>query len=356
MSLRNDVFLRALRREPVPYTPVWLMRQAGRYLPEYRATRQRAGSFLALCKTPELATEVTLQPLARFALDAAILFSDILTIPDALGLELDFVDGEGPVLRKPIRSRADIDALPELDTERALDYVMAAVRMIRRELDGRVPLIGFSGAPWTLSSYMLEGGSSSNFKRAKCLMWNDAAAMRQLLDKLASEVSKYLISQAQAGAQALMVFDSWAGVLAPSDFNEFVLPGLLSIVATVKQAHPEIPLIVFAKGANHALGALSESGADALGLDWTISLREARERTQGKVALQGNLDPMVLYTEPDAIRTQVHMNLEQFGSATGHVFNLGHGMNPDMSPEHAGVLVDAVHEISRALRGRWALA
>lgn len=345
----DAVFLRALRCEPVPYTPVWLMRQAGRYLPEYRATRQRAGSFLALCKTPELACEVTLQPLQRFPLDAAILFSDILTIPDAMGCGLDFVEGEGPVLARPVRSAADIAALGVTDPQADLGYVLDAVRLIRRELHGRVPLIGFSGAPWTLACYMVEGGSSSTFRRAKTLLWDSPSAAHQLLDVLARSVSAYLIAQADAGAQALMLFDSWAGALTPADFREFGLRHLRRIVHAVKAAHPAVPLIVFAKGANHALEDLAALGSDALGLDWTVTLAQARARVGTRVALQGNLDPSVLYATPEAVRAQVALLLAEHAGQPGHVFNLGHGMNPDMDPEQVAVLVDAVHRVSREL-------
>lgn len=342
-------FLRALRREPVDMTPIWIMRQAGRYLPEYRATRERAGSFLALAKTPELACEVTLQPLERFALDASILFSDILTIPDAMGLELYFVDGEGPKFRHPLRSSAAIMKLGVPDPEAELGYVMDAVRLIRRELRERVPLIGFAGSPWTLACYMIEGGGSSNFSRAKSLALEDAATMQRLLDTLAQSVAVYLAAQAAAGAQALMVFDTWGGLLPPTQFREFSLRWLAEIAARLK-ADPiarDIPLIFFSKGANGHLEALAATGCDALGVDWTIDIGTARERVGGRVALQGNLDPAVLAAGPDAIRAQARAVLDSFGAHPGHVFNLGHGITPDIPPEHVAVLVDAVHEMSR---------
>ncbi|NCT68682.1 MAG: uroporphyrinogen decarboxylase [Rhodanobacteraceae bacterium] len=342
-------FLRALRREPVDMTPVWIMRQAGRYLPEYRATRARAGSFMGLAQTPELACEVTLQPLARFALDAAILFSDILTIPDAMGLGLHFVEGEGPKFKAPLRSVADIDRLGVPDPESELRYVMDAVRLIRRELNERVPLIGFSGSPWTLACYMIEGGGSSSFARAKALALEDAATMHRLLDTLAQAVASYLAAQVAAGAQALMVFDTWGGLLAPAAFREFSLRWLGEIVARLKAeaATRDVPLILFSKGANAHLEALAATGCNALGVDWTIDIGEARARVGERVALQGNLDPAVLAASPDAIRAQARAVLDAFGPHPGHVFNLGHGITPDIPPEHVAVLVDAVHEFSR---------
>ncbi|MFI4969856.1 MAG: uroporphyrinogen decarboxylase [Lysobacterales bacterium] len=342
-------FLRALRREPVDMTPVWIMRQAGRYLPEYRATRERAGSFLALAQTPELACEVTLQPLARFALDAAILFSDILTIPDAMGLGLHFVDGEGPKLRHPLRSAADIAKLGVPDPETDLRYVMDALRLVRRELDDRAPLIGFSGSPWTLACYMIEGEGSASFARAKALALDDAATMHKLLDTLSASVASYLAAQAAAGAQALMVFDTWGGLLAPAQFREFSLRPLASIVAKLKAdpATRDVPLILFSKGANGHLEALADTGCNALGVDWTIDIGDARRRVGDRVALQGNLDPTVLAASPDAIRAETRKVLAAFGTHPGHVFNLGHGITPDIKPESVAVLVDAVHEASR---------
>ena len=342
-------FLRALRRQPVDTTPVWIMRQAGRYLPEYRATRERAGSFLALAKTPELACEVTLQPLERFALDAAILFSDILTIPDAMGLGLHFIEGEGPKFHHPLRSAAAIRKLGVPDPETDLRYVTDAVRLIRRELADRVPLIGFSGSPWTLACYMIEGGGSSNFSRAKALMLDDPATMHHLLDVNARAVTSYLTAQAAAGAQTLMVFDSWGGMLSAQSFPEFSQRYLASIAAELKSnvATRDIPLILFSKGANTHLEGLADSGCDALAVDWTISLAEARKRVGHRVALQGNLDPATLAASPQAIREQVRITLDSFGQGPGHVFNLGHGITPDIEPEHVTVLVDAVHEYGR---------
>jgi len=345
-TLKNDRFLRALRREPVDATPVWLMRQAGRYLPEYRATRAKAGSFLAMAKNPELACEVTLQPLERFDLDAAILFSDILTVPDAMGLGLYFVEGEGPKFERPVRSAAEIAklAVPDMATE--LRYVMDAVSVIRRELDGSVPLIGFSGSPWTLACYMVEGGGSDNFSKVKRLALDDPKAMHALLSVNTDAVIAYLRAQYEAGAQALQVFDTWGGVLSPSMYREFSLPYLTRIARELKR--DGAPLILFGKGNAPYLEELAASGAEGVGVDWLIELEEAARRTQGKVALQGNLDPAMLYGAPDSVRMRVREALDSYakgngGSREGHVFNLGHGLSPDMNPEHVKALVDEVH-------------
>ena len=347
--MNNERFLRALKREPVDCTPVWIMRQAGRYLPEYRATRQRAGSFVKLCKTPELACEVTLQPLARYRLDAAILFSDILTIPDAMGLGLSVEEGAGPRLAAPVRARADIDRLGVPDPETDLRYVMDAVRLIRRELRDQVPLIGFAGSPWTLACYMIEGRGSDSFARAKALAWDEPETMHRLLDVVARSVASYLAAQAAAGAQALMMFDTWGGLLAPDLFDEFSLRYLAQIVQSLKAdgAARDVPVILFSKGANSHLEALADTGCAALGLDWTISLGSARMRVGDSVALQGNLDPAVLHASPAAIRAEVQKALRSFGPHPGHVFNLGHGITPDVDPEHLRVLIDAVHELSK---------
>ena len=349
----NDRFLRALRREPVDRTPVWLMRQAGRYLPEYRETRKRAGSFLAMAKNPEIACEVTLQPLARFDLDAAILFSDILTIPDAMGLELYFVEGEGPKFRHPVRDAAAIARLGVPDMEAGLRYVMDAVRTIRRELDGKVPLIGFSGSPWTLACYMVEGGGSKDFARIKAMALNDPKALHALLSVNADAVIAYLAAQRAAGAQALQVFDTWGGVLSPAMYREFSLPYLTRIASELGRGEgaERTPLILFGKGNATHLEALAATGTEGVGVDWLVDLGEAARRTQGKVALQGNLDPATLYGSPDAIRSEVRRALDSYrdgngGSREGHVFNLGHGMSPDMNPEHVAVLVDEVHAYS----------
>ena len=349
MTLKNDRLLRALRREPVDCTPVWLMRQAGRYLPEYRAIRKTAGSFLGMAMTPELACEVTLQPLRRFPLDAAILFSDILTVPNAMGLGLYFVDGEGPKFERPVRSSGDIDKLAVPDMETELRYVMDAVRMIRRELDGSVPLIGFSGSPWTIACYMVEGGGSKEWGKVKALAINDPAAMHTLLGVVTDAVIAYLSAQHAAGAQVLQVFDTWGGTLSPSMYREFSLPYLTRIACELKRG--DTPLILFGKGNAAHLEALAESGAEGVGVDWTVTLEDAARRTQGKVALQGNLDPAMLYGSPDAVRSQVRTVLDSYrngngGSREGHVFNLGHGMSPDMDPEHVAALVDEVHRYS----------
>jgi uroporphyrinogen decarboxylase len=344
----NDRLLRALRRQPVDRTPVWLMRQAGRYLPEYRATRARAGDFMTLCQTPELACEVTLQPLARFPLDAAILFSDILTIPDAMGLGLSFSEGEGPQFARPLRSAADIARLAAPDPEIELRYVMDAVRLIRRELAGRVPLIGFSGSPWTLATYMVEGGSSKDFARVKGLLYEHPEQLHQLLNVLTQAVNDYLNAQAAAGAQVLMVFDTWGGILTPRAYREFSLDPMAQIVAGLNRSPTAagVPVILFTKGGGAWLEDLAATGCAAVGVDWTVDLRDARRRVGARVALQGNLDPTALYAGPERLRQQVARVLADFGPGTGHVFNLGHGIQPQIDPEHVRVLVEAVHELS----------
>ncbi len=348
-ELKNDRFLRALLREPVDTTPVWMMRQAGRYLPEYRATRAKAGSFLDLCKNPELACEVTIQPLERFPLDAAILFSDILTIPDAMGLGLYFGEGEGPKFERPVRDKAAIDALGVPDMEDDLGYVMDAVRTIRRELDGRVPLIGFSGSPWTLATYMVEGGSTKNFALSKGMMFDAPELMHALLGKLADAVTAYLNAQVAAGAQALMIFDTWGGVLTTADYRDFSLAYMQRIVEglTRESEGRKVPVILFTKGGSGWLEMMADTGADALGLDWTIDIGEARRRVGERVALQGNLDPCTLYASPDSIRRAVGRILESYGKGSGHVFNLGHGIHPEIPVEHAAAMVEAVHGLSR---------
>ncbi|OOZ37855.1 uroporphyrinogen decarboxylase [Solemya velesiana gill symbiont] len=347
-ELKNDRFLRALMREPVDMTPVWMMRQAGRYLPEYRATRAKAGSFMDLCKSPELACEVTIQPLDRFSLDAAILFSDILTIPDAMGLGLYFTEGEGPRFERPIRDAAGVEALGVPDPEGELKYVMNAVRTIRRELDGRVPLIGFSGSPWTLATYMVEGGGTKNFAQVKGMMFDRPDLMYALLEKTADSVIAYLNAQVAAGAQALMIFDTWGGVLSPSDYKQFSLDYMQRIVEglTRESEGRKVPVILFTKGGGQWLQMMADTGCDGLGVDWTTDLADARARVQDKVALQGNIDPCILYASPERIRDEVGRVLASYGKGTGHVFNLGHGIHPNVNPEHAGALVDAVHELS----------
>jgi uroporphyrinogen decarboxylase len=345
----NTRFLDTIAGKPVDATPVWLMRQAGRYLPEYRATRAKAGSFMGLATNPELACEVTLQPLARYELDAAILFSDILTVPDAMGLGLSFAEGEGPRFARPVRTASDIAKLSVPDIGSELRYVTDAVSLIRRELQGRVPLIGFSGSPWTLACYMVEGGGSDNFARIKSLALNEPKLMHQLLEVVTASVIAYLAAQRDAGAEALMVFDTWGGVLAPHVYREFSLRYLTRIAQEFRRGDGDdnTPLILFGKGNAPYLEDLAASGAEGVGIDWLVSLEEARRRTAGKVALQGNLDPVTLYAGPDTIRAEVARALASYGHGSGHVFNLGHGMSPDMNPEHVKVLVDAVHEFSR---------
>ena len=348
MELKNDLFLRALQREPVDRTPVWIMRQAGRYLPEYLKTRAQAGSFMNLCQSPELACEVTLQPLRRFDLDAAIIFSDILTIPDAMGLGLYFVTGEGPKFERPLSSASDIENLPRPDVAESLGYVMDAVSLTRRELGGKVPLIGFSGSPWTLATYMIEGGSSKTFGKAKKLLYQDPGLAHALLEKLADTVTDYLNAQVESGAQAVQIFDTWGGALSSNAYQEFSLRYMERIVSGLKRENDgrRVPVILFSKGCNTQLEALAASGCDALGVDWTITLEEARARVGGQVALQGNLDPSVLLAEPDVVRREVRRTLESFGRGDGHVFNLGHGITPDVDPDHLAALIDEVRKFS----------
>jgi uroporphyrinogen decarboxylase len=348
-GLQNDRFLRALLRQPVDITPVWMMRQAGRYLPEYRETRKKAGSFMNLCTNPELACEVTLQPLDRFPLDAAILFSDILTIPDAMGLGLHFVEGEGPRFSNPVRDEKHIQALGVPDPEAELRYVMDAVRTIRRELNGTVPLIGFSGSPWTLATYMVEGASSKDFRTIKAMLYERPELLDRLLDTVSKSVALYLNAQIEAGAQAVMLFDTWGGALTPSDYCRFSLKPMENIIRALKREKDgrKVPIILFTKNGGQWLEAMTDTGADALGLDWTTDLSDARARVGAQVALQGNLDPSVLYASPRAIRDQVGKVLASFGKGEGHVFNLGHGIHPGINPEHAGAMIEAVHELSR---------
>ncbi len=348
-ELKNDRLLRALLRQPVDVTPVWIMRQAGRYLPEYRAVREQAGDFKTLCTTPELACEVTLQPLRRFPLDAAILFSDILTIPDAMGLGLSFTEGEGPRFQKPVRTAAEVERLAVPDPERELKYVMDAVRLIRRELDGKVPLIGFAGSPWTLATYMVEGGGSRDFDRIKSLMFDQPKLMHRMLETLARAVTVYLNAQVAAGAQALMLFDTWGGVLTPRDYKEFSLQYMERIVQGLTREHDgrRVPVILFTKNGGQWLERMADSGADALGIDWTTDLGDARARVGKRVALQGNMDPAMLYAAPERIRAEVETILADYGRGSGLVFNLGHGVHPQVDPEKVAVTVDAVHELSR---------
>ncbi|WP_298633142.1 uroporphyrinogen decarboxylase [uncultured Umboniibacter sp.] len=347
-ELKNDRFLRALNRESVDRTPIWMMRQAGRYLPEYRATRVQAGDFMSLCKNTELATEVTLQPLRRYPADAAILFSDILTIPDAMGLGLYFETGEGPRFRKVVRTEADVAALPVVNTQRDLSYVTDAVTSIRHALAGDVPLIGFSGSPWTLATYMVEGGSSKDFRNLKSMMYRTPELLHEMLDKLALSVIDYLNAQIAAGAQAVQIFDSWGGALSDDAYQKFSLFYMKKIVAGLQRESEgrKVPVILFTKGGGQWLEVMADSGCDALGLDWTTPINQARDRVGHRVALQGNMDPAVLYSEPEQIRSEVKRILDQFGDNPGHIFNLGHGITPHVKPDAVKAFFDAVVDLS----------
>jgi uroporphyrinogen decarboxylase len=346
--LKNDLYLQALNREETARTPVWVMRQAGRYLPEYLKVRKQAGDFMTLCSTPDLACEVTLQPLDRFNLDAAILFSDILTIPDAMGLGLHFETGEGPKFSNPVRTKADVAKLPIPDPMDSLKYVMDAVSTIRRELDGRVPLIGFSGSPWTLATYMVEGGGTKDFSKIKGMLFSDPESLHQLLDKTAQSVVSYLNAQVQAGAQSLMIFDTWGGVLSPDNYKQFSLYYMQQIVDGLQRESEgrKVPVVLFTKNGGQWLDIMADTGCDGLGVDWTTDLADARARTGDRVALQGNLDPSVLYGDADTIRHHVKRVLDSYGKGPGHVFNLGHGIHQFVNPDHLGVMVEAVRELS----------
>ncbi|HDR1866968.1 uroporphyrinogen decarboxylase [Pasteurella multocida] len=348
-ALKNDRYLKALLREPVDMTPVWMMRQAGRYLPEYRATRAVAGDFMSLCRNAELACEVTLQPLHRYPLDAAILFSDILTIPDAMGLGLSFGVGEGPKFAHPIETQRAVQNLPIPDPEGELQYVMNAVRTIRRELKGEVPLIGFSGSPWTLATYMVEGGSSKAFTKIKKMLYADPQLLHQLLDKLADAVILYLNAQIKAGAQSVMIFDTWGGVLGHREYLDFSLHYMHKIVAGLIRENEgrKVPVTLFTKGGGMWLEAMAETGCDALGVDWTVNLAQAKARVGHKVALQGNMDPSVLYASPARIEQEVRSILADFGEGSGHVFNLGHGIHQDVPEQSPAVFVNAIHQFSQ---------
>jgi uroporphyrinogen decarboxylase len=344
VPLKNDLLLRALLREPTVRRPIWLMRQAGRYLPEYRATRARAGSFMAMCTNPQLACEVTLQPLERFPLDAAILFSDILTIPHAMNLGLEFEAGEGPKLERPVRSQADLDKLGVPDPHRELRYVIDAVALIRRELAGRVPLIGFAGSPWTVATYMVEGGGSKTFGIIKRMMYESPEVLHGLLELLARTTILYLNAQIAAGAQAVMLFDTWGGVLTPAQYEEFSLRYMAQIVAALTRESDgrRVPNIVFTKGGGPWLDRIAAIGCDAVGVDWTTDLGMARSAVAGKVALQGNLDPSALFAPPATLRAEALRVLDSFGAGPGHVFNLGHGITPDVNPDRVALLVETV--------------
>ena len=349
-SLKNDVFIRSLLRQPVPYTPLWLMRQAGRYLPEYNQTRARAGSFMGLAQNPEYACEVTLQPLERFDLDAAILFSDILTVPHAMGLGLDFVAGEGPQFARPVRTEADVSALQVPDLSE-LRYVFDAVSLIRKELDGKVPLIGFAGSPFTVACYMVEGQGSDDYRLIKGMLYSRPDLLHRILEINTQATIAYLNAQIQAGAQAVMVFDSWGGVLADGLFQQFSLAYTRKVVeGLIRESDGQrVPVIVFTKGGGLWLEDIADSGCDAMGVDWTVNLAKARRRIEDRVALQGNLDPMALFGTEDAIRTEARRVIDDFGPVGlgGHVFNLGHGISRFTPPEAVGILVDEVHSYSR---------
>ena len=344
--LRNDLLLRALLREPTPRRPIWLMRQAGRYLPEYRATRARAGNFMAMCTNPQIACEVTLQPINRYPLDAAILFSDILTIPHAMNLGLEFEAGEGPKIARPVRSAADIDRLGVPDPNRELKYVIDAVALIRRELHGRVPLIGFAGSPWTVGTYMVEGGGSKTFGIVKRMMYEAPRDLHRLLDLLAKATILYLNAQIAAGAQAVMLFDTWGGILTPAQYEEFSLRYMAQVVdaLTLQAEGRRVPNIVFTKGGGAWLAKTAAIGCDAVGVDWTTDLATARMAVAGRVALQGNLDPSALFAPTEILRAETLRVLDSFGAGGGHVFNLGHGITPEVDPERVAVVVDTVRE------------
>ncbi|MDX8408564.1 MAG: uroporphyrinogen decarboxylase [Mariprofundales bacterium] len=349
-QLANDLFLRACLRQPTERTPVWMMRQAGRYLPEYRATRAKAGDFLSLCKNPELACEATMQPVDLVGVDAAILFSDILVIPEAMGMELTFMHGEGPKFPTPIRTTTDVTALPVPDPMVELKYVMDAIGLIRKTLDGRVPLIGFSGSPWTLATYMVEGGGSKSFSIIKKMLFDNPQALHQLLGKLADGVAAYLNAQIASGVQAVQIFDTWGGVLTTRDYREFSLDYMQRIIDQLTRQHEgrKVPVILYTKGGMGWLEQIAATGCDVVGLDWTIDIDQARARIGDKVALQGNMDPCMLYATPERIRAEVRDILTRFGSGNGHVFNLGHGITPDVPVDHARAFIQAVKEESPA--------
>ncbi len=342
-DFQNDLFLRACKRLPVERTPIWIMRQAGRYLPEYMAVRQKA-DFLTMCKTPELATEVTLQPIDLIGVDAAIIFSDILVIPEAMGMHLEMHEGKGPVFPRPIKNEADAKHLNKIDPNVDLKYVMDAVALTKKELNRRVPLIGFSGSPWTLLAYMVEGQGSKTFAKVKHLIYNNPRLAHSLLEKIADAAAAYLCAKIEAGVNAVQIFDTWGGLLSQDDFEEFSLNYIRQIISQVKGKG--VPVIVFAKGVHYCLDALAESGADVLGLDWTMNIGDVRDKVGHKVALQGNLDPTILYAGHEKIRLEARKILKSFGHGSGHIFNLGHGILPDVQPENLKALVDFVKEES----------
>ncbi len=343
-KLKNDLFLRACKRQPVERTPIWIMRQAGRYLPEYQAVRAKA-DFLTMCKTPELAAEVTIQPVDIISVDAAIIFSDILVIPEAMGMQLEMHEGKGPVFYNPIRSESDAKQLKKVVPEKELEYVLDAVRLTKKELDGRVPLIGFSGSPWTLLTYMVEGRGSKNFSEVKKLIYNNSKLAHRLLNDLSDVIADYLSAKIEAGCNAVQIFDTWGGILSQKDFLEFSLPYVQKIISQIKRK--DEPVIFFAKGVHHNLEKMVDTGADVLGLDWTMNLGEVRKRVGDRVALQGNLDPTVLYADRNYIKQEVISVLQSFGEGNGHIFNLGHGVLPDVDPENVKALVRFVKEESK---------
>lgn len=345
-KLQNDLFLRAIRKDKIDTTPIWIMRQAGRYLPEYRAVREKA-DFLTMCKTPELAAEVTIQPIDLIGVDAAILFSDILVIPEAMGLHLEMNEGKGPIFHNPVRNEEDVKNLLPVDPYKELKYVMDAVSLTKRELNGRVPLIGFAGSPWTLLTYMVEGKGSKNFSEIKKFIYRNPKAAHEALGKLADAVAVYLSAKIESGVNAVQIFDTWGGILSQSDFREFSLEYMQRIVSQIKKTNQ--PVIIFAKGVHHSLDLMASSGADMIGLDWTMDIGEVKKQIGSKVSLQGNLDPTVLYGDENHIRKEAVKVLNSFGSGSGHVFNLGHGILPDISPENAKALVNIVHEESRKI-------
>lgn len=341
-TIPDNTFLKVLSGEPTTRTPVWIMRQAGRYLPEYRALRAKAGSFMTLCKTPELACEITLQPLRRFRLDAAILFSDILTIPDAMGLGLSFKEGEGPRFDKSIRNIADIESLMVPDPEEKLAYVTDAIRLIKNELSGKAPLIGFAGSPWTLACYMMEGGKSQNFHQIKSLLYKNPLALHELLKKLAESVVLYLRAQINAGVDTVMIFDSWGGILPPKEYLEFSLSYIKKIIQEIPKS---TPVILYTKNSGVCLESIADSGCRVVGIDWTVDIQLARQRTQEKVILQGNMDPAVLLSTPQRIEGEVAQILSQCGNK--HIFNLGHGITPDIPVDNVEAFIEAVHSLSQ---------
>ncbi|MFC2094145.1 uroporphyrinogen decarboxylase [Bacteroidota bacterium] len=348
-QLQNDLFLRACKRQHVERTPIWIMRQAGRYLPEYRAVRKNH-DFLTMCKTPELAAEVTIQPVDLIGVDAAIIFSDILVIPEAMGMHLEMLEEKGPVFNRPIRNERDAGTLKQLTAQEDLKYVLDAISLTKKELNGRVPLIGFSGAPWTLLSYMVEGQGSKTFSNVKKLIYNNPELAHKILNKLTDAVADYLSAQIEAGADAVQIFDTWAGMLSPRDYLIFALKYVNQVISKVKRK--DEPIIYFPKGVHYRMRTTADCGADVIGMDWTIDMAKARDKIGDKVAIQGNLDPTVLYAEPDFIRREAKKVLQSFGEGTGHIFNLGHGILPDIKPEHAKALVDFVKEESKKFHHR----